>query len=257
LVVGLIPKSPNRIVLSFYDERHWPGVAESYRWPLKAVSLVALGLALLACVSCANVRTIPKLSKEVEPPTEECAEYLYKVYVLNQGLRPAKGFTGLWRSWYKDGERMAEATLVAGTLHGRCREWNRNGVLIAEGEYRHGYQYEGTFRVWYYIHNDLNKHSYEITTFRRGIRDGPCSDWTKTGVRLSEGQYRQDRREGLWHWWWIDGKLLAVGEYREGRPWNGAFADDEDQDRTRVRYFADGKQNSKAPEFIKKPQRTD
>jgi antitoxin component YwqK of YwqJK toxin-antitoxin module len=151
---------------------------------------------------------------------------------------------------------MSESTLLDNTRHGPAREWNQKGELIGEGEYRKGQEYNGTFRDWYYVHGDLDKHSYSLTTFRKGVRDGPCSHWTRNGRKLAEGQYRKGKKDGLWSWWWLDGRLLAVGEYRDGKRWNGAFADD-DRDRTRVLYITNGDLTSEPPPFIKTPLKTD
>lgn len=209
---------------------------------------------LLSLASCAGTRTQTDEAAALE--RDNRAEYLYKAFVLNQGFRPAEGYTGVWRAWYQNGTKMSEYMLVRSVRHGICREWDIEGNLIANGEYRDGRRYEGTFRDWYYIDCDLDKHCYTITSCRQGKRHGPYSDCTKEGLKLAEGQHVNDKRAGTWTWWHLDGKLLACGEYRDGRPWRGAFAGYSD-DRTKVKYYANGEQVEEPPPFVNAPLQTD
>jgi len=208
----------------------------------------------LGMVSCIAVRTQQKVA--VTPNEDIRAEYLYKAFVLDHGFRPAEGYKGVWRTWYENGKKMSESPLVENVRHGLCREWDARGNLIASGEYRNGEPYEGTFRDWYYMQDDVHKHCYIITRYCQGKRDGPYSGWTRNGRKLTEGQYANDKREGLWAWWAWDGKMLAVGEYRGGRPWSGAFAD-YSYDRTRVKYYREGEDVQEPPPFVRTPLQTD
>jgi len=220
------------------------------RWGL--LSLVTG--ALLCVASCARIRTQRNGAAALE--RDNRAEYLYKAFVLNRGFRPAKGYTGVWRTWYENGGKMSECVLARNVRHGICKEWDVEGNLIANGDYRDGKPYEGTFRNWYYIDCDLDKHCYTITSYLDGERHGPYSDWTKSGRKLAQGQHVNGRREYLWIWWDLDGKVLAVGEYRDGRPWRGAFAGYSD-DRTKVKHYANGEQVEEPPPFVRAPLYTD
>ena len=209
---------------------------------------------LFGMASCVAVRTQQKAT--VTPHEDIRAEYLYKAFVLEHGFRPAEGYTGVWRTWYENGKKMSESTKVENVRHGLCREWDTKGNLIASGQYRNGEPYEGTFRDWYYLHGDLQKHCYSISRYRQGKRDGPYCLWTKDGRKLAEGRYANDKREGIWIWWTWDGKLLALGDYRDGRPWSGAFAD-YSYDRTSVKYYREAEEVEEPPAFIRTPLQTD
>jgi antitoxin component YwqK of YwqJK toxin-antitoxin module len=68
------------------------------------------------------------------------------VLIAKDGSGREKGFMecrdglrwGASREAYPDGSPMVEATHFKGVLHGRAREWHRNGVLAEDGEYEYG-----------------------------------------------------------------------------------------------------------------------
>lgn len=68
------------------------------------------------------------------------------VLIAKDGSGCEKGFMecrdglrwGASREAYPDGSPMVEATHFAGALHGRAREWHRNGMLAEDGEYEYG-----------------------------------------------------------------------------------------------------------------------
>lgn len=78
-------------------------------------------------------------------------EYIHRAYVLGKGIRPPERFTGAWCTWYADGQLRREVTLVNGSSHGPCKEWDAKGRLVASGEYRNGDPFDGSFREWYYL----------------------------------------------------------------------------------------------------------
>ncbi len=45
---------------------------------------------------------------------------------------------GACREWYAPGQPMVESTWFQDALHGRAREWHRNGQLAEDGEYEYG-----------------------------------------------------------------------------------------------------------------------
>lgn len=45
---------------------------------------------------------------------------------------------GATREWYLTGQPMVESSLWRDALHGRAREWHRNGQLAEDGEYAYG-----------------------------------------------------------------------------------------------------------------------
>ena len=45
---------------------------------------------------------------------------------------------GSMKEWYEPGVPMVDKYLFKGVLHGRGREWHRNGLLAEDGEYEYG-----------------------------------------------------------------------------------------------------------------------
>ena len=157
------------------------------------------------------------------------AEYLHKAYVLRQGVRPPPRYSGTWRTWHENGNPRSERSLVNGVAHGPSKEWDTQGKRIATGEYRDGDPFDGSFRQWYYLDGDLAKHCYAIDSYSSGRRHGPHSKWTVSGRKLAEGQFAGDERTGRWRWWnWI-GTRIAVGTYKDGRPWSGSVVSRSDK----------------------------
>ncbi len=164
------------------------------------------------------------------------AEYLHKAYVLGEGIRPPEGYTGTWRTWHENGNPKSERSLVNGGAHGPTRQWDTQGKRIATGEYRHGDPFDGSFRQWYHVDG---KHCYAIDSYSSGRRHGPHSEWTVSGQKFAEGRFDDEKRTGRWRWWDLNGTPIAVGTYKDGRPWSGSFASREDN-RWRVQRYENG-----------------
>lgn len=133
-----------------------------------------------------------------------------------------------------------------GARLGKWTWWDAGGQVVAEGEYINGREWEGTFK----LKCPKDRFSNLIISYTRGKRNGPYYV-QNLGDRLEEGRYRDDqldgqqtlwwnyeakikvsqgsfrggKRHGWWSWWTAKGRSIGRGEYREGKEWEGAFAE--------------------------------
>ena len=102
-------------------------------------------------------------------------------------------FTGLLRLVGDSGVVEGEYCCKDGVLHGPCKVWNEDGVLVAEGAYLNG-KLQGKQTPYYH-----NGRLDTVENHRRGFLHG-----TKVKYSFDGGEkYRED--------------------YRNGMPWNGRF----------------------------------
>lgn len=113
--------------------------------------------------------------------------------------------TGLWQGWHQTGELAWNATYRDGNIVGSKDFW-MNGVVNA----RETYDNNGGLtkrEVWYPYY--------------------PNAEATNTKIRhgkRSEGTYRNGLPHGTWTYWHKDGRVKAVGEWKDGKPWSGVCA---------------------------------
>ena len=120
---------------------------------------------------------------------------MLRTYGLGRCINLPEGFTGVWRTWRRDGRPGREAHYRNGRLHGRETVWHPNGNLRS------------------------------ILHFKNGMWHGSARFWHANG-RLSEDRtHRNDQRVGVERVWDSSGRLLAEGTYRDGLRWKGTFAE--------------------------------
>ncbi len=54
-------------------------------------------------------------------------------------------------------------------------------------------------------------------TFAEGLLEGPCIYYYSTGVKMIEGNFSEDKFDGTWKEYAIDGELLQETTYQEGK----------------------------------------
>jgi hypothetical protein len=68
------------------------------------------------------------------------------------------------------------------------------------------------------------------------------------GRKKSEQTYEKGKLQGEARWWNADGKLLAAGTYRDGKPWTGTFPEwvtpPDDSSYAVLRHYQEGKRVS-------------
>ena len=53
------------------------------------------------------------------------------------------------------------------------------------------------------------------------VLHGVHTEYFKDGGRMCEGNYKKGQQDGIWTYWFEDGRVKAVGEWRDGKPWSG------------------------------------
>jgi antitoxin component YwqK of YwqJK toxin-antitoxin module len=76
--------------------------------------------------------------------------------------------------------------------NGKWKEFNRHGVLIAEGSYLNGKKH-GTWREYYDTTGSITIEE----NYQHGIPHGPYTSYYPNGQVCSRGQFRNGLREGI------------------------------------------------------------
>ncbi|MFH0778020.1 MAG: PKD domain-containing protein, partial [Candidatus Eisenbacteria bacterium] len=150
-------------------------------------------------------------------------------------------FHGKRTCWYKNGNKLQDATYVDGYLDGLAIWYNEDGGKHEEVTYKKDimdgqrivYQdngqkltecimrdncQDGTWSSYY-----ENGAQSETKTYKMDVLDGPYTEYFKNGKRRETGQYREGKRDGEWQEWNEEGKL--VSQYSLSEDINdGAFA---------------------------------
>jgi hypothetical protein len=101
--------------------------------------------------------------------------------------------------------------------HGLATSYYRNGKKAWQGEFRDG-QREGEYTTW-----SENGTKTSEMRFENGLVHGKTTQWSSAGLKMCEETYVRGKAEGETRWWDADGKLVAAGINRGGKPWSGTF----------------------------------
>jgi len=127
------------------------------------------------------------------------------------GVERAGRLQGVWIGWHDNGTRAIEAEYDADVLHGRFRNWNRDGQLTHEGNHDATGEMHGTWlRSW---PNGKLRVQWEM---EHGASSGAVESFHESGGRASAGMRREGKREGEWTWWNTDGRVAAQCRYERG-----------------------------------------
>jgi hypothetical protein len=147
----------------------------------------------------------------LEKPAEEPAKPLVDPGAAVRHLAgPPAGFTGLWRTWYKDAGLASEVTYRQGLRSGPFVTWHPNGqkwskgtliTSLPDGEVRGSCaeSYDGELIRWY-----PDGKVQELANFKDGVRHGKYETWDNDGGaywKREEAHYHQGILQGAWvHW---------------------------------------------------------
>ena len=120
-------------------------------------------------------------------------------------------WTGLAFEDHPNGNRQMEVPIKDGKIHGKVKEWERNGKKIYQAEYENGVQV-GTEEQWYA--DGFNK---VHLTYQNGLPHGMCTEWHQTGGKKSLGEFVNGEEEGEHNWWYATGKQDQVVNYKNGK----------------------------------------
>ncbi len=160
-------------------------------------------------------------------------------------------FNGTWNRWWFAGGTMESVAVRDGLRQGRCVQWHGNGRKQSEGKYEKG-EKKGKWLYWdqegrrcreeHYVRGKRSGIIREwygsgqlmsVCDWQNGSNHGQYSFWFANGVKAIEGQFVRGRWAGKWTIYDKGGAVIAVGVYRDGRPWEGVFRNLDSREPTR------------------------
>jgi len=152
--------------------------------------------------------------------------------------------------WFDNGRKSQEVYCVDGKRHGSHIEWDQFGLKVLEGTWAHDRK-DGLWTGWY----GPGRKSWECT-YQGGLIVGTRKLWSTVGKLQSEERYEKGRvrevtdwfdngqkrrhgtfsvseennsrglfegppRDGVWTHWNREGKEIARGTWKDGKPWDG------------------------------------
>lgn len=138
------------------------------------------------------------------------------VYRDLQGRKVAEGVlkydqpVGPWRYYYPDGALRARGRFVRGLPDGRWVVYFNSGMVQREDTYQLGVPDGPVRRGW---PDGSDRLQGRIS---QGLRVGRWRTWYANGQIESDGDYREDRRQGDWRFWNDQGRLLRHVRYSAG-----------------------------------------
>lgn len=121
-----------------------------------------------------------------------------------------KPYTGTAFDKFPNKKKRIEIPIKDGKVHGKTKEWAKNGKKLMEANYVNGVQH-GKETQWYVI----GKKKVEVN-YVNGKVEGTVIEWYKSGEKKSEGIFRNGKEEGEHQWWHDNGKLDQVINYENG-----------------------------------------
>jgi antitoxin component YwqK of YwqJK toxin-antitoxin module len=128
------------------------------------------------------------------------------------GTARAGKTTGTWTNWNANGTISIEAEYRDGELVGAFRRYDARGVLQMEGNHDREGRMDGTWtRFW------PDGTVRTRWTMDAGRQHGPVATFYESGARKSEGQRADGRPDGAWNWFSEDGRTTESCRYEAGR----------------------------------------
>lgn len=127
------------------------------------------------------------------------------------GTSHAGKTTGTWTNWNPNGTVSIEAEYKNGELVGAFRRYDAKGVLQNEGSHDAEGRMHGTWtRYW------PNGKARTRWTMDAGQQHGPVATFYESGAKKSEGQRANGLPDGEWDWFAEDGTETQSCRYEAG-----------------------------------------
>ncbi|MDR1726076.1 MAG: hypothetical protein LBR28_06785 [Bacteroidales bacterium] len=111
--------------------------------------------------------------------------------VMAEGFYFDRKQDSLWKTYTQDGKKLSENFYCKGSKEGTWKVWNRDGKIVEEIHYsnnkKNGLCLQGTFDGGYFNCN-----------YKDDLRDGEYKEYYRTGELRVIGQYKADKKEGVW-----------------------------------------------------------
>jgi antitoxin component YwqK of YwqJK toxin-antitoxin module len=123
---------------------------------------------------------------------------------------PPPAFSGLWRTWYRNGRLASEVTYQQGQRKGPIRTWYPNGQKRLEGTLLKSIPYDDVPGAYSETYDGILKRWYpdgklqEVANFNNGLLHGKWESWDNYDrgyCKRWEEYYQSGKLHGLWiHW---------------------------------------------------------
>ena len=156
----------------------------------------------------------------------KCVAELYTPYSIENGLfqswydngQKEEEYTlvngerdGLYQSWYSNGQKFTECTYVNGWIDGLYQRWHENGDKRVECTYVNE-KLEGLYQSWY-----ENGEKWEECTYVDGELEGLYRSWHENGQKWQECTYVSGVYNGLYQAWYENGYKHQEYTYVNGK----------------------------------------
>jgi uncharacterized protein len=167
---------------------------------------------------------------------------LIKAYIfikdtlVSEGMIQSGGvFIGEWKTYYRSGEIKAKGPYVNGKKDGDWIFYYEDGEKEQSGRFKEDVLM-GQWN-WYYHNGQLKKEEFFN---RKGLLEGIVIEYDSLGIELAKGEYFNGKKEGawfynvgdykevgsfvfgepdgLWMYYYLNGKIAFKGEFLEGEP---------------------------------------
>ncbi len=127
--------------------------------------------------------------------------FTQKGKVISEGKMVGRDRVGLWKYYHKGSNKiMMTENYEAGKLNGEQLTYFQNGQLTEKNNYINGKRNGKRF-----IYSETGVVMKEFL-YENGVLHGPVKYFDPEGKLLIEGNYKRDRKDGLWKYY-KDGKL--------------------------------------------------
>lgn len=120
-------------------------------------------------------------------------------------------YSGVAYEEFPSGKKQMELPIKNGKIHGKVRQWERNGQKIVEMEYDMGTKVNQE-KEWY----STGKEKL-LVSYQDGVPHGVCTEWHKKGTKKSEGYFAMGLEDGEHYWWYPSGKKDQMIFYKNGK----------------------------------------
>lgn len=120
---------------------------------------------------------------------------------------------GIWKEWSVDGELTRDDVYVAGRRKADFQKQFDSGEKMVEGSYLHPTDFMVANPDWW--NGRLN--FKVVKKAGEKLRNGRWTYWYANGGRQTEGEYVENRPEGIHRWWYPNGQLKVEGPYSRGQ----------------------------------------
>ena len=154
--------------------------------------------------------------------------------LIGEGIYDERGNQqGNWKEYYSTGELRAEGKYENGKRIAPWKFYHQNGKLEQAGSYVKGGKPDGDWK-WYYESGNVLREEH----FERGKSEGEMREYNDSGKVITkgnfldgemdgfwflddgdereEGTYKSGQRDGLWKFFYTNGKVAHQGKYVEG-----------------------------------------